>query len=402
MRLLYVTAEVPWPLTSGYLRHFHLLRGLSVRHEITHLSLTRRPAVPAEAWPALAPYVSRLQVFGEGAAGASPTARTLRLRRAAGELRRAVATELATGAYDAVLVSGKDTFPALAAVKGTPLVVDVCDAASIRLAGELAVTSQTRRRAMLRVRLAEIRSIERRIVTRTPHLLFASERDREAVGARNGTIVPNGVDLDYWSRQGAPSPEPGIAFSGAMAYRPNDDAAQRLVRGILPLVRASVPGARVVLAGRDPLPRLRADAESAGGVTVTGTVDDLRPYLEEAAVYCAPLRFAAGIQNKLLEALAMELPVVTTPIAAAGLESGGAAAPVIVAEDDATLARELVDLLADPEQRARRAAEGRAFVVQHFSWPAAVARVDAVLSEAAGASSGGTVAAGAPVQGRGA
>ncbi|QEC49143.1 glycosyltransferase [Baekduia soli] len=402
MKLLYVTAEVPWPLTSGYLRHFHFLRGLSARHDITHLSLTRRPAVPQEAWPELAPYVDRLQVFGEGAPGASPTARSLRLRRAAGELRRAVAAEMAGGGYDAVLVSGKDTFPVLSAVGDTPLVIDVCDAASIRLAGELAVTSQTRRRAMLRVRLAEIRSIERRIVTKTPHLLFASERDREAVGARSGTIVPNGVDLEYWTRGRASSDRPAIAFSGAMAYRPNDDAAQRLVRGILPLVRASVPDAGVILAGRDPLARLRADAQEAGGVTVTGTVDDLRPHLEEAAVYCAPLRFAAGIQNKLLEALAMELPVVTTPIAAAGLVAGSAAAPVVIAEDDTTLAAAIVDLLADPAQRERRAAAGRAFVVEHFSWPSAVARVDAVLHEAAGRPATASVAASAPGEGAGA
>ena len=87
-------------------------------------------------------------------------------------------------------------------------------------------------------------------------------------------------------------------------------------------------------------------------MTVTGTVDDLRPYLEEAAVYCAPLRFAAGIQNKLLEALAMELPVVTTPIAAAGLEPGARAARRRRRATTRALARRVVDLLADPEQRA--------------------------------------------------
>jgi polysaccharide biosynthesis protein PslH len=382
VRLLYVTAEVPWPLTSGYLRHFHILRGLARRHEITHLSLTRRAAVPEQALLALERYVQRLEIFDAGDRSGRSAVRSLGVRRAATRLRRAVGAELATGRYDAVLVSGKDTFPALGAVGKTPLVLDVCDAASMRLAGELDVTPRGRRWALLRLRLAEMRHIERRLVARTPHLLFASERDRQATGARGGAIVPNGVDLEFWSRRAPAATEPWIAFSGAMSYRPNDDAARRLVRDVLPLVAEAVADVRVLVAGRDPLPGLRTAAETTEGVTLTGTVDDLRPHLERAAVYCAPLRFAAGIQNKLLEALALELPVVTTPVAAAGLRVGGRVPPVIVADDDRGLARAVVGLLNDPAQRAHLAAAGREYVALHFSWDSAVDRVDAALERA--------------------
>jgi polysaccharide biosynthesis protein PslH len=384
MRLLYVTAEVPWPLTSGYLRHFHLLAGLAASHEITHLSLTRRVAVPAGARAALEPSVARLEVFGEGRAdGLGGARRALHLRRAARELRGAVARHLATGRHDAVLLSGKDTFPALGAVGDTPLVIDVCDAASLRLEGELAVASG-RRAALLRLRLAEMRRIERRLIARTPHLLFASERDRDAVGAHGGAIVPNGIDLEAFTRHSPPPDGAGIVFSGAMAYRPNDDAARRLVTRILPLVRERVPAARAVLAGRDPLAGLLAVAGDRPEVTVTGTVDDLRPHLEAAAVYCAPLRFAAGIQNKLLEALAMEIPVVTTPIAAAGLRAGADAPPVVVADDDAGIAAAVVRLLDDPAERRRLAVAGRAHVERHFSWPSSVAKVEAAIDRAMG------------------
>ena len=136
MKILYVTAEVPWPLTSGYLRHYHLLAGLGRAHDITHFSLTRRTAVPADAQEALGSAVGRLEIFGEGRAeGLGGGRRALHLRRAARGLRSAVRRELATGRYDAVLLSGKDTFPAVAAVGDTPLVIDVCDAASLRLEG---------------------------------------------------------------------------------------------------------------------------------------------------------------------------------------------------------------------------------------------------------------------------
>jgi glycosyltransferase involved in cell wall biosynthesis len=145
---------------------------------------------------------------------------------------------------------------------------------------------------------------------------------------------------------------------------------------VLPRVRAQRPRAAVVLAGRDPLPALRQAAAAAGGVDVTGECADLRPYVERAAVYCAPLRFAAGIQNKLLEALAIEAPVVTTPVAAAGLRSGGDGPPMAIAEDDDALAAAIVALLDDPGERARLGAAGRRFVERHFSWERSAALVE--------------------------
>lgn len=385
MRILYVTAEVPWPLTSGYLRHYHFLRGLSERHRITQISLTRRAAVPADARDELERHVQRLTILAPPDARYGRLRRNLAVRRSAAQLRRVVAAELAAGTYDAVMLSGKDTFPALTAVGDTPLVVDVCDAASMRLAGELEVTTGLRRRALLRARLAEMRHIERRLVARTPHLLFASERDRDEVGARAGTVAANGVDLEYWTRRSPASTRACVAFSGAMAYRPNDDAARRLIGDLLPRLPN---GTEVVLAGRDPLPALRAAAAASPTITVTGTVDDLRPHLERAAVFCAPLRFGAGIQNKLLEALAMELPVVTTTIAAAGLQLGADRAPLVVADDDAGLADAVAALLADPQRRAELAAAGRDYVVRHFSWDAAIERVEGALDRAAGLDAG--------------
>jgi glycosyltransferase involved in cell wall biosynthesis len=385
VNVLYLTAEVPYPLTSGYLRHFHFLRGLARTHAITHLSLTRRRIVPPEAGTMLAPFVERLEVFGAGgAAGGGRLRRSIRLRRAAGELRQAVAEQLARGATDVVLLSGKDTFPALQAIgDDVPLVVDVCDAASLRLRGELAI-APLRRRPALALRLAEIERVERTLAKRTPHLLFASERDRSTLGTDHGVVVPNGIDLAYWTRRPEARPAPSaVAFSGVMSYRPNHDAARRLVEALLPAVRAEVPDAEAVIAGRDPLPALRDAATATGGVQLTGECPDLRPHLDTAAVYCAPLRFASGIQNKLLEAMALELPVVTTEIAAAGLRVDGEEPPLIVADTDEAIVAAISRLLRDPDERARLGVAARAYVERHFSWPHAVALLDGALSRAA-------------------
>lgn len=379
MRLAYITAELPYPLTSGYLRHFHFLRSLSHDHAITLLSMSRRGGAQQESRAALEPFVERLEVF---AAGDSRGPDVLARRRAALALGDALASLLAGAEVDVVLLSGKDTFPALRAVGHAPLVVDICDAASLRLRGELAAAPWTRR-PPLAVRLAQIRQVERRLAGRTPHLLFASERDRAALGVERGTVVPNGVDLAYWTRRSPLASGPAVAFTGVLGYRPNHDAALRLATRVLPLLRERVPNACLVLAGRDPKPSLRAAAAGRPGVSLVGSCADLRPHLERAAVYCAPLRFASGIQNKLLEALAMELPVVTSEVAAAGLRVAGDRPPLMVADDDESLASALADLLADPWRRTQLGAAGRSYVQRHFSWARSAAAVDDALRVAA-------------------
>jgi polysaccharide biosynthesis protein PslH len=117
-------------------------------------------------------------------------------------------------------------------------------------------------------------------------------------------------------------------------------------------------------------------------MTVTGALPDLRPEMERSAVYCAPLRFASGIQNKLLEALAMQVPVVTTPVVADGIRADGVNPPMIIADADEAIAAGVVRLITEPDDHRRLAAEGRAFVEDAFSWPQTVATVERELADA--------------------
>jgi glycosyltransferase involved in cell wall biosynthesis len=236
---------------------------------------------------------------------------------------------------------------------------------------------------LLAVDLAQVRRVERRLVASAGRLLFASARDRDdvlpadAVPARQkAVVVPNGVDASYWARTTTRLGD-AIVFTGAMDYAPNEDAALHLVHDVLPLVRRDVPDAALVLAGRDPGPRLRAAASATPGVVVTGFVDDLRPHLEAAAVYAAPLRQGAGIQNTVLEAMAMAVPVVASPIAADGVRpEGSGAAPVTVADGPAATAAELVAALRRAAAGAPPDAAARDHVLAHFSWARSGALVD--------------------------
>jgi glycosyltransferase involved in cell wall biosynthesis len=385
MRLLYVTPELPWPLTSGHVRHFHFLRELGSRHEVVLLALARSLTGAADARAALEPLVGRVEVVARGRAR-TRAGRIVELRQAARRLASAAGRLVGENAFDAVLLAGKETAPVVRAVRGVPLVLDVCDASSVRLRGQAALAAPRQRPAAL-LRLARMRAVERRLLAATPHVVFASERDRRALmGHDGGYVVPNGVDLEHFTRRrngGAPATGATIAFSGVMAYEPNRDAAVRLVSRVLPLVREQLPEAEVVLAGRDPGPALVELARGIGGVTVTGLCPDLRPHVEGATVYCAPLRFGAGIQNKLLEALALEVPVVTTSLAAAGLRTGDGEPPVVVADDDDAIAAQIVRLVRDPQERAALAAAGRRYVERHFSWQRSAEAVEAALAKAA-------------------
>jgi glycosyltransferase involved in cell wall biosynthesis len=389
MRILYLTNGFPYPLTSGYLRHYYLIKELAQRHAITLLSIVGANFA-AEHVAALEPFTERVLTFTSKSKSGSFKSKAIgRLKSLAGsaqgdeavrQMRAAV--EQMTGAepFDAVLFSGKRTFPAIASMRGLPLVVDMCDATSMKIRGSVRYTRKVRLPLLL-LDYLQVRSAERMLIRNAAHLLFASVRDRDAlVGrSRRATVVPNGVDLGFWKRAGRERGANTIVFTGAMDYPPNTDAALYLVEAILPLVQRAVPDARALIVGRDPPPRL-VKAGQRPGVRVTGFVDDVRPYLEQATIFAAPLRFGAGIQNKVLEAMAMEVPVVASPLAADGLRTEeGLQPPVQVARDLREFADLIVGRLRERDANPAPDSAARRYLESHFVWQRSGEKLDQIL-----------------------
>jgi glycosyltransferase involved in cell wall biosynthesis len=296
--------------------------------------------------------------------------RARRTRGAVREMKRAFLQLVQQESYDLVVFHGKDVFSVIEDWDSLPIVADFCDATSLRITGRMRYASMAELPWLL-WRYLKARRIEKKLIRKTPHLAFISCRDREAIlgpGSR-AQVLPNIVDLQYWTRK-TNNPQPNcIMYSGGMDYRPNVDGALYLIKKILPLVRQSIPNLQVLVVGRDPLPELMETAQHYPYVTITGSVEDMRPYFERATVYAAPLRFASGQQNKLLEAMAMEVPVVTTPVAAAGLRiDNEVEPPVVVADGEKQFAEYIIYLLRREEDRARLASEGRRFIEDHFVW----------------------------------
>lgn len=204
---------------------------------------------------------------------------------------------------------------------------------------------------------------------------------QEQIPGASCVVLRNGVDLErFHPRDNAPQAGE-LVFTGVMNYHPNAEGCIWFVREILPRVRASVPAARFTIVGSSPTREVER-LTRVSGVTVTGFVPDTRAYLRRAAVAVAPLRIARGIQNKVLEAMAMGLPVVGTTSATQGVD-GVHGRDYLVADEPETFAAALVQLLNEPARARELGTAGRAFVERQYDWERTLEPLDALLERCA-------------------
>ena len=228
---------------------------------------------------------------------------------------------------------------------------------------------------------------ERSVAQRAARSFFVTQNEADLFrsmapeSSQRVGVMCNGVDADYFSpARDFNSPfaedEIPIVFTGAMDYWPNIDAVSWFVAEVLPALRLRFPNVRFHIVGRSPVPAVQSLAGDA--VAVSGTVPDVRPYIRHAAAVVAPLRVARGIQNKILEAMAMGRPVVTTG-ACAGAIDARPGADLLVASDAGQFAAAVENLLCDTESAAAIGSAGRAAVLARYSWEAHLSVIDSLL-----------------------
>lgn len=236
----------------------------------------------------------------------------------------------------------------------------------------------------------KLRRYERQICQRADRVIAVSEADREALlhldPKLNITVIPNGVDLDYYAAyqraNDAQAPDYGpnaLVFTGKMDFRPNVDAVAWFAQEVLPLVRREVDDATFVIVGKAPHARVQELARLPG-VTVTGFVPDIRAHIAAAAVYVVPLRIGGGTRLKVLEAMAMRRGLVSTRLGCEGIPlTDGREA--LFADDAPGFAQAVTALLRDPARRAQLGDAGRRFVEANYGWPAITPRLKTVYRE---------------------
>ncbi|MFL6862294.1 MAG: TIGR03087 family PEP-CTERM/XrtA system glycosyltransferase [Allosphingosinicella sp.] len=375
--LLFLAHRIPFPPDRGdKIRSWHVLKHLAGLARV-HLACFADDAADASHLPALREALG--PALGKVHVEVRRTGRAVAAARALLEGRPVSLTAFDSAAmrgFVARLAPKMDTIFAFSGQMaqfvppGARLVMDFVDMDSAKFAAYAeaggAMAPLYRREAAL------LFAFEREVAARASVSLFVSEAEAALFRARAGLpaadirALQNGVDLDRF-RPGAAAPaeapRPLIVFTGQMDYPPNVEAVRGFVAGVLPLL----PGATFAIVGRGPTEAVRALASDR--VIVTGEVADVRPWLAAADVVVAPLRIARGVQNKVLEAMAMARPVVATPAAFEGIEAEPGR-DLILADSPEAQAEAIARLLADPARAAALGAAARRQIERTYAWDA--------------------------------
>ena len=390
--ILYLTHRIPYPPNKGdKLRSFNLLRKLAERHRVflgTFIDSPEDRETAAGLGPwceevcalPLAPAVARawsLRGLLRGEPLSVSYYRHARLRRwveqviAAHDIRTAVAFSGPMGQY-------------LDAPQLRRRIIDFCDVDSAKWR-EYSARHRWPMSWLYRREARRLFEFEQHMARQADHSLLTTDEEvrllTDTAPELSGRVIAlqNGVDAEYFSPALAcetpyPPGGPVLVFTGAMDYWPNIDAVTWFVREILPGLRQSYPSIRFCIVGMNPAAQVRALTRDAS-VTVTGRVDDVRPWIAHATLAVAPLRIARGVQNKVLEAMAMARAVVVTSAAAKGLS--GRPGEVFVSADGAIEFRcAIVALLQDSSRREALGKAAREHVLRHYNWAVNLAVLD--------------------------
>ena len=391
--ILYLVHRVPFPPDRGdKIRSFHLLRALAKLGRV-HLATFADDESDMAHAEALRPLVASLHVERRRRSRMMGLAASLLRGRPvsiemfdSAAMRRFVAGRLA-GVDRIVAFSGQMAQFVPAERGDARFVMDFVDMDSAKFAAYAADAHGAMRWVQAReARLLEAYEIA--VARRADRSLFVSEAEaglfRRTSGLGADTVIGlgNGVDLAFFDPRAdfaavTPPGAPLIVFTGQMDYPPNIAAVSRFAADSLPAIRARFPGAVFAIVGRQPSPAVRA-LGAMPGVVVTGAVGDVRGWLAAADVVVAPLDLARGIQNKVLEAMAMGRPVVASPAAFEGI----AARPgeELIVADAAGEAAAVIALVADPARAAALGVAARARLVADYPWERQLARLPAILN----------------------
>ncbi|CAB4533903.1 unannotated protein [freshwater metagenome] len=377
MKLLVITPRFPYPLERGdKLRAYHQIRQLSQSHEVTLVALSEGPVDPEAFDKVAADCCSNIHVISRSRVTTVVSTLLAVLRgqplqvgyfnsaSAAREIDQIIAKEKPDHIYCQLIRTAS-----YGRNNSIPRTLDYQDAFS---------ASMQRRADQSPSWLRWIFALEARRIARYEERAFAwfdsqviiSEQDRDLLGfagSEKVQIVRNGVDTEFFSPHSTPTDQRDLLFVGNMGYPPNVNAVTTLVSEILPLVREARPQTDLLIAGARPT---KAVQQLAGaGIEVSGWLDDIRSAYERGRIMVVPLVIGAGLQNKILEAMSMGVPCITTELVNRAI----GAVPdeeVLIASSAQEFAEQTLRLLESPELYSRISAGGLQLVQSRYSWQA--------------------------------
>jgi polysaccharide biosynthesis protein PslH len=389
MRILFITHRIPYPPDKGdKIRSYNILRYL-VQNNDVYLAFMIDDAKDFQYLAVLSSMVKKLCFDTVSPFSGKLLSSAAFLRRKpisvsyfySRKIQTWVDDLLDSSGIDAVLCSSSPTAEYVfrsryyeSNLRQLPCMIDLIDVDSYKWE-QYAERTRGLMRGVYNLEARYLRKYEERIGAEFNRVFLSTETEQalflKRVAAANTQAIVNGVDAEYYlnSFQPAIAKEDGpvLAFVGAMDYFPNVDGVQWFVQDVYPSIQQVYPNITFYIVGNRPSPAVRRLAEKHHGVKVTGYVEDVRIYLAAADVCVVPLHIARGIQNKVLEAMAMGKALVCTPQALDGIhaETGK---EVLIASDADAFAGAVIQLLGDKNIVRELGTRARAFVQDHFSW----------------------------------
>jgi len=397
MRLLWLKSDLLLPLDKGgKLRTWNLMRHLARRHEITYLAFAEpnhtqgvidamhQVAARVETIPRVDPPKGSWRFYQDAALHlADPLPYAVGKYRSRA-YRQRVDALLARDAFDLLVCDFLVPAVNLPWRLPCPAVIFTHNVESEIWRRHADTEASVLKRLLYRTQHRRMLRFERRTLERFDGVLAVSDADRDTFEhlypgslRKPAHVVPTGVDTEFFAPTPSAAASRRLVFTGSMDWLPNEDAMVFFVREVLSLIRAEEPDVTLSIVGRAPTPAVRKLAREPG-VHVTGAVDDVRPYVDEAAVYVVPLRIGGGTRLKIFEAMAMGKAVVSTTVGAEGL-------PVVdgthmmLADDPRSFARETVALIRDLDRRRQLERAARALVVSKYDWSAVAGELEQAL-----------------------
>ncbi len=393
MRILFLTSRLPYPPDRGdRLRAFNFIKRLSREHELTLISFSPRESRDKHL-AALKPYCRDIRVVPMGRFRPAVTVLGNLWRREplqalyyrSAPMKRLIDMTLAANTFDVAYVHLFRMAPYLAARSDLYRIVDLTDIISLEVARSLPyrrliwklIYSFEKPRMERYERLVPGMFNETWLISEADHKVLAPACPRA-----NIRVIGNGVDTEISPPDDRPFQPNSLLFIGHLRVFHNVDAVTHLVRDVLPLVWQQIPDCTLKIVGADPSPQVRKLGQHPA-VEVTGFVPNLSSVLNQAAVFVAPLRFAAGVQNKVLEAMAAARPVITSSLVNAGL----GARPdqeLLIADTAEATAGQIVTLLQNRQLQMKIGQAAKRFVRRAYSWDDVAQRVHEIRQELTG------------------
>ncbi len=398
MKILWVKSGDLVPLdTGGKIRSFNLLKELAKQHDVDFF--TFYPERENDRHPALDRYFRRVHCislsmpekygigeyigYAQNLLSLQPYSMTKYCRpHVARQLRELLSRER----YDVIVCDFFLTGAVIPWEISTPKVLFTHNVEAQIWQRHFEVTRNPIWKAVSWREYKTIARLEQRYLEQADAVLTVSDTDRETfaklVPRNKITTVQTGVDVEYFRPVPGKEQPDVMVFTGSMDWMPNEDGILYFVAEVLPLIRREISSAQLVIVGRSPSTRVRELAAHDSHIRVTGTVDDIRPYMDQAAVYVVPLRIGGGTRIKIFEAMAEGKPVVSTTLGAEGLPVTHEQ-NIIIADKPSDFAARVVTLLRDASKRHALGDAARKLVEENYSWKSVARQFAEVLARVA-------------------